>query len=113
MTLDIPQGTYGLLNPNVAGKSSLMRTLATLQQADSGSVMLGELDILKEKAEVSSYNLLDHIASPNGISNRGERKELVECLWNKTNLWQVRNKSLGIYCRGMKQRFGSAQALIG
>lgn len=130
ITLDIPQGMFGLLGPNGAGKSSLMRTLATLQQADSGSAMLGDLDILKDKAEVrkilgylpqefgvypkvTSYNMLDHIASLKGISNRGERKELVESLLNKTNLWHVRNKSLGTYSGGMKQRFGIAQALIG
>ncbi len=52
VTLNIPQGMFGLLGPNGAGKSSLMRTLATLQQADSGSAMLGDLDILKDKAEV-------------------------------------------------------------
>ena len=130
ITLDIPQGMFGLLGPNGAGKSSLMRTLATLQQADSGSAMLGDLDVLKDKAEVrkilgylpqefgvypkvTSYNMLDHIASLKGISNKGERKELVESLLNKTNLWHVRNKSLGTYSGGMKQRFGIAQALIG
>jgi len=130
VTLNIPQGMFGLLGPNGAGKSSLMRTLATLQQADSGSAMLGDLDILKDKAEVrkilgylpqefgvypkvSSYNMLNHIASLKGISNKGERKDLVESLLNKTNLWHVRNKSLGTYSGGMKQRFGIAQALIG
>jgi ABC-type multidrug transport system ATPase subunit len=130
VTLTIPQGMFGLLGPNGAGKSSLMRTLATLQQADSGSAMLDDLDILKEKSEVrkilgylpqefgvypkvSSYNMLNHIASLKGISNKGERKELVESLLNKTNLWDVRNKNLGTYSGGMKQRFGIAQALIG
>lgn len=130
ITLNIPQGMFGLLGPNGAGKSSLMRTLATLQQADSGSVTLGDLDILKDKAEVrkilgylpqefgvypkvSSYNMLNHIASLKGIANNGERKDLVESLLNKTNLWHVRNKSLGTYSGGMKQRFGIAQALIG
>ncbi len=38
---------------------------------------------------------------------------MVESLLNKTNLWHVRNKSLGTYSGGMKQRFGIAQALIG
>lgn len=130
VTLNIPQGMFGLLGPNGAGKSSLMRTLATLQQADSGSAMLGDLDLLKDKAEVrkilgylpqefgvypkvSSYNMLNHIAALKGISNKGERKDLVESLLNKTNLWHVRNKSLGTYSGGMKQRFGIAQALIG
>jgi len=130
VTLNIPQGMFGLLGPNGAGKSSLMRTLATLQQADSGSVVLDDLDVLKDKAEVrkilgylpqefgvypkvSSYNMLNHIASLKGISNKRERKDLVESLLNKTNLWHVRNKNLGTYSGGMKQRFGIAQALIG
>ena len=130
VTLTIPQGMFGLLGPNGAGKSSLMRTLATLQQADSGSVTMGDIDILKDKAKVreilgylpqefgvypkiSSYNMLNHIASLKGVSNKSERKDLGESLLNKTNLWHVRNKSLGTYSGGMKQRFGIAQALIG
>jgi ABC-type multidrug transport system ATPase subunit len=130
VSLTIPKGMFGLLGPNGAGKSSLMRTLATLQQADSGSVMLGDIDILKDKSKVreilgylpqefgvypkvSSYNMLNHIAALKGVSSKGERKDLVESLLNKTNLWEVRNKSLGTYSGGMKQRFGIAQALIG
>lgn len=130
INLDIPKGMFGLLGPNGAGKSSLMRTLATLQQADTGSVSLDEIDVLNEKEKVrqvlgylpqefgvypkiSSYTMLDHIASLKGVSNSGERKDLVESLLNKTNLWKVRNKSLGTYSGGMKQRFGIAQALIG
>ena len=40
VTLTIPTGMFGLLGPNGAGKSSLMRILATLQEADAGTVML-------------------------------------------------------------------------
>ncbi|WP_394970668.1 ABC transporter ATP-binding protein [uncultured Croceitalea sp.] len=130
VNLTIPRGMFGLLGPNGAGKSSLMRTLATLQQADEGSVMLGDIDVLKDKEKVreilgylpqefgvypkvNSYNMLNHIASLKGVSSKGERKDLVESLLTKTNLWHVRNKSLGTYSGGMKQRFGIAQALIG
>src|SRR3546814_11333221 len=51
ITLDIPTGMFGLLGPNGAGKSTLMRTIATLQDADSGSVHLGDLDVLADKTE--------------------------------------------------------------
>ncbi len=128
--LTIPRGMFGLLGPNGAGKSSLMRTLATLQEADSGSINLGEIDILKDKKKVreilgylpqefgvypkiSAYNMLHHIASLKGVAKKSERKELVESLLVKTNLWQYRNRNLGTYSGGMKQRFGIAQALIG
>lgn len=130
ISLTIPQGMFGLLGPNGAGKSSLMRTMATLQKADSGSIQMGDIDILKDTDQVreilgylpqefgvypkvTSYKMLDHIASLKGVSSKGERKDLVEALLNKTNLWHVRNKNLGTYSGGMKQRFGIAQALIG
>lgn len=130
VNLDIPQGMFGLLGPNGAGKSSLMRTISTLQQADTGTIQLGDINVLEDKnavrqilgylpqefgvyPKVTALTMLDHIASLKGISNKGERKEVVEALLNKTNLWHVKNKNLGTYSGGMKQRFGIAQALIG
>ena len=52
VSLEIPNGMFGLLGPNGAGKSTLMRTIATLQDADSGSVTLDNIDVLKEKNKV-------------------------------------------------------------
>ncbi len=129
VNLEIPMGMFGLLGPNGAGKSTLMRTIATLQEPDTGSITLGNIDVLREKEEVrrilgylpqefgvypkvSAEVLLDHLAVLKGISNRKERKELVEALLHKTNLYQSRKKNLGGYSGGMKQRFGIAQALI-
>jgi len=129
VTLDIPVGMFGLLGPNGAGKSSLMRTIATLQEPDEGSIMLGDIDVLKEKdsvrkvlgylpqefgvyPKVSAEDLLNHIAVLKGITNSKERKDLVKSLLQKTNLYKHRKKDLGGYSGGMKQRFGIAQALI-
>lgn len=129
VNLTINQGMFGLLGPNGAGKSSLMRTIATLQEADSGSIQLGDLDVLTKKDEVrkilgylpqefgvypkiDAVTLLDHLAVLKGIRNKSERKGLVEALLHKTNLWQARTKNLGGFSGGMKQRFGIAQALI-
>ena len=36
VTITLPAGMVGLLGPNGAGKSTLMRTIACLQNADSG-----------------------------------------------------------------------------
>src|SRR5687768_3970974 len=130
VSLTIPQGMYGLLGPNGAGKSTLMRILATLQEADSGSVMLGELDVLQRKEEVrktlgylpqefgvhphaSALALLDYFAVLEGIAGRGERRDVVELLLRQVNLWDVRHQKLGGYSGGMRQRFGVAVALLG
>jgi ABC-2 type transport system ATP-binding protein len=137
VSLTIPQGMFGLLGPNGAGKSTLMRTLATLQEADAGSAFLGDpaaapgeaIDVLVQKEEVrrtlgylpqefgvypkvSAYDLLDHFAVLKGITRRGERKDTVEALLQQTNLWDARNKHLGGYSGGMRQRFGIAVALL-
>ncbi len=128
--LTIHNGMFGLLGPNGAGKSSLMRTIATLQEADTGSISLDGLDVLKEKdvvrrmlgylpqdfgvyPRISPEMLLDHVASLKGISNSRERKQVVGALLNKVNLYADRKKNLGTFSGGMKQRFGIAQALIG
>ena len=130
VSLTIPTGMFGLLGPNGAGKSTLMRTLATLQEPDSGSAHLGDLDVLTEKdalrrqlgylpqefglyPKVPAYDLLGHFAVLKGVTDKGERKDLVEALLQQTNLWGARTKHLGGYSGGMKQRFGIAVALIG
>jgi ABC-type multidrug transport system ATPase subunit len=130
VTLSIPQGMFGLLGPNGAGKSTLMRTIATLQEADQGSIRLGDIDVLRDKDEVrktlgylpqefgvypkvTAQDLLDHFAVLKGVVNGRERKELVKALLEQTNLWHVRNKKLGSFSGGMRQRFGIAVALIG
>src|SRR5216684_7475405 len=52
VSLAIDPGMFGLLGPNGAGKSTLMRTLATLQEADSGSAVMGDVNLLEQKDEV-------------------------------------------------------------
>lgn len=130
ISLKIPQGMFGLLGPNGAGKSTLMRTLATLQAADTGSVRLGEIDVLNQPEalrktlgylpqefgvypKISAEMMLDHIALLKGLHQNKERKETVEALLHKVNLYNERKRSLGTYSGGMKQRFGIAQALLG
>ncbi len=130
VSLTIPRGLYGLLGPNGAGKSTLMRILATLQEADSGTVTLDGIDVLKQKDEVrkllgylpqdfgvypkiSALDMLDHLALLKGFVNGRDRKELVDGLLHRVNLWDVRKKALAGYSGGMRQRFGIAQALIG
>jgi ABC-type multidrug transport system ATPase subunit len=130
VSLTINKGMFGLLGPNGAGKSSLMRTLATLQDADSGSVTLGDIDVLNDKDGVrkvlgylpqefgvyprtSAADLLDHLALLKGFASKADRNQIVEQLLVKVNLWEQRKKAVASFSGGMRQRFGIAQSLIG
>jgi ABC-type multidrug transport system ATPase subunit len=130
VNLTIPRGLYGLLGPNGAGKSTLMRTIATLQEPDSGSIRMGELDVLRSKEEVrkvlgylpqdfgvyprvNAEEMLDQIAILKGITSHRQRREVVHEMLHRVNLWDHRRKRLTGFSGGMRQRFGIAQALIG
>ncbi len=130
INIEINNGMFGLLGPTGAGKSSLMRTLATLQEADTGSAHLDGIDILNQPDElrkvlgylpqefgvyprVTAEQLLDHMAILKGITKKSERKEMVKYLLDKVNLYDKRKKAIKGFSGGMKQRVGIAQALIG
>lgn len=130
INLSISPGMFGLLGPNGAGKSTLMRTIATLQDPDEGSIMLGDINIVKQKEElrkmlgylpqdfgfypkVNAEDMLHHFAVLKGINHKAERKELCDALLQQTNLFEARKRNLSEYSGGMRQRFGIAQALLG
>lgn len=130
ISLTIGKGMFGLLGPNGAGKSSFMRTLATLQQPDSGTITFDGIDVIAQPQEmkkhlgylpqefgvyprVSAYQLLDYLAILKGVSNRKQRKQQVLALLAQTNLYEHKDNYVATFSGGMKRRFGIAQALLG
>lgn len=129
INLEITNGMFGLLGANGAGKSSLMRTIASLQEPSTGSISFNDLDIVKQPEDIrkhlgylpqefgvypkiSAEKLLNHLAVLKGILDKKERKEQVTALLQQVNLYQHRKKSVYTFSGGMRQRFGIAQALL-
>ena len=129
INLTIPRGMFGLLGPNGAGKSTLMRTIATLQAPDSGAITFGSINVLREKIELrkvlgylpqefgsyprtSAQTMLRHFAALKGLHGPQQHAAVDELLV-RTNLWEVRTRTVDSFSGGMKQRFGIAQALLG
>ena len=120
----------GVLGLNGAGKSSLMKTIAGLQKPDSGSILFNGIDIVSDHffvkkqlgflpqdfgvyPKISAQDLLNHIAILKGLTNKRGRKEQVDALLTKVNLYEQRKKEVNTFSGGMRQRFGIAQALLG
>jgi len=129
INLKITNGMFGLLGANGAGKSSLMRTIASLQEPSSGSIYFNDTDIVKQPHEIrkqlgylpqefgvypkiSAEKLLHHLAVLKGILDSKERKEQVTALLQQVNLYEHRKKAVYTFSGGMRQRFGIAQALL-
>lgn len=129
INLNISNGMFGLLGANGAGKSSLMRTIASLQEPSSGEIIFNDCDIINKPEEIrkhlgylpqefgvypkiSAEKLLDHLAILKGITNNTERKSQVTSLLQQVNLYQHRKKAVHTFSGGMRQRFGIAQALL-
>jgi ABC-2 type transport system ATP-binding protein len=130
ISLDIPAGMFGLLGPNGAGKTTLMKILATLLEPDSGGAEMNGLDVIGDKGgtrkilgylpqdfglypTLTAAQMLDYFAKLKGVTDRKQRRSLVDALLERVNLSAERNRRLGGFSGGMRQRVGIAQALMG
>jgi len=130
ISLKIPKGLFGLLGPNGAGKSTLMRILATLQNADSGQIYFRGINVKEEPLKIkeqlgylpqnfgffpgeTAEKMLNHFARLKGYKNAENRKIRVRELLQKVNLLTEKDRKLGTFSGGMKQRFAIALVLLG
>lgn len=125
--LHVPQGcVYGFIGPNGAGKSTTMKMLLGLIHPTAGRVrLLGQelteksrLPLLRQTGSLiespagylhlTTQENLEIVADLKGVPHKDIGRVL-----DIVHLTQDRNRRVGQYSLGMKQRLGIAMALLG
>ena len=111
--LHVPQGcVYGFIGPNGAGKSTTMKMLLGLIHPTAGRVRLpGEDGAASGPAgylHLTAQENLEIVADLKGVPHKDIGRVL-----DIVHLTQDRNRRVGQYSLGMKQRLGIAMARLG
>jgi len=126
--LEVEEGDiFALLGSNGAGKTTMIRIMATLLKADAGSVIINGFDIEKNPKDIrgsisltGQFTAIDeiltgreniqmiaklrHIKSPNQVTD-----ELI----NRFGMSGAADRRVGTYSGGMKRRIDIAMSLVG
>jgi len=126
--LKLTPGILGLLGPNGAVQSTLMRMLATITKPTEGTILWNGRDAVKDPEalrsvlgylpqdfgvypNLSAQEFLEYMAAIKGMSGEKARRKISDLL-DMVNLRDAARRPLGGYSGGMRQRVGIAQALL-
>lgn len=126
LTLSLEGRCIGLLGSNGAGKTSLLRLLATVLRPDRGRILLHGHDIVKSPAyartrigyvpqhfhpsgDLTGRQVLQYLGTLRQVSQLNQ--EVESCL-EQTGLTRVAHQATGTYSGGMLRRLALAQALL-
>jgi Cu-processing system ATP-binding protein len=126
VSLSISAGEcVALLGHNGAGKTTLIKLLLGLVRPDSGRIMVfGEqVNGHRMRQNDATGFLAENVAFPNAMTGaqvltfyaklKGEPRSVVLPMLERVGLAGAENQRVGTYSKGMRQRLGLAQALLG
>ncbi len=128
VNLEVEQGgIFALLGSNGAGKTTMIRIMATLLKADSGSVTISGFDIEKNPADIRGLiSLTGQFAAIDEILTGRENLQMIaklrhlknpnqvaEELIRRFDMTEAADRRVSTYSGGMKRRIDIAMSLVG
>ncbi len=131
LTFSINKGEiFGLIGPNGAGKTTTIRILCCLISPTEGSARIGNIDVSDQKETQKIRKIIGYVPDNVGLYEQlsayenllfygklydypeRELEANIEKYLRIVDLWDERNKPVGTYSKGMKQKVALARALV-
>ena len=129
LNLSVREGeVYGLLGPNGSGKTTTILMLLGLTEPTSGEARVLGFDPMREPlkvksrvgylpdqvgfyGELSAWENLRYTTRLLGLPDK-EAEARIEEVLKRMGLWEVRDRKVAAFSRGMRQRLGLAEVLL-
>lgn len=128
VNLTVKRGDFmGLLGPNGAGKSTTLKAITGLLKPTSGSVRITGVDVKNHSAAMQHVGcvietpepypgftpaeIMEYVGRMYGLNSRETAIRARDVL-ETVKMWEWRNKTIGGFSKGMRQRVVLAQALL-
>jgi ABC-2 type transport system ATP-binding protein len=129
LNLEVAEGeVFGLLGPNGSGKTTTILMLLGLTEPTSGEARVLGLDPMREPlkvkarvgylpdqvgfyGELTAWENLRYTTRLLGLPE-AEAKARIEEVLRRMGLWEVRDRRVSAFSRGMRQRLGLAEVLL-
>jgi ABC-2 type transport system ATP-binding protein len=129
LTFTVDEGEIlALLGPNGAGKTTTVRMLSSIIKPTAGTARIAGYDVVRDARTVR--HLIGHLTEFPGLYlrmkpleyldffgelhhlSRTERRARSEMLMKQFDLWDTRDRRLGAYSKGMRQKIALVRALL-
>ena len=124
-----PNGIVGIIGPNGAGKTTLMRIICGVFEQSYGKIFINGIDTQKKREELqgligylpqefgtyenlTAWEFLEYQALLKGIYNKKIRHNRIAEVLSAVHMYENKDKKIGGFSGGMKQRIGIAQTLL-
>jgi ABC-2 type transport system ATP-binding protein len=129
LNLEVEEGeVFGLLGPNGSGKTTTILMLLGLTEPSSGEARVLGLDPMREPlkvkakvgylpdqvgfyGELTAWENLRYTTRLLGLPE-AEAKARIEEVLRRMGLWEVKDRRVSAFSRGMRQRLGLAEVLL-